>query len=150
MPAQMVFELRRAHRRINRYRHPAGIEHAEKTEKVITRRRQHQRYCVAGLQAVLLQAAGDIEGALPEPAIGNYITVVVILVKLDMRTLGVRPRVPVEHLSQRSCALGCLGAGFEAKFADLLCSDIQAAAVGAQNRVEQIPRGFGICEDPFR
>ncbi len=144
---QVVLELRRTQRRVDRHRHAAGEEHAEEAVKVIGRRRQHQRDRLAGAETLLLQAARDRDRALPEFAVGDDFALPVVLVELDVGPIRMLVGVPVEHVDQR------LRAGrrdldpAEPEFAGAIRREHPPLIAALPERPQQVPRRLGLGED---
>ena len=100
LPIEMLLELRRARRRIDRNRHAAGIEHAEKRREEVDARRQHDRDPLAGLETGPRQAMRHGSRLFREPPVGEARLLPVTLPKHDMDPLAVLAYVPVEHFRE--------------------------------------------------
>ena len=88
-----------AERRIDRHRNATREQDADERVEEGRLRSEHQSDTVAGRHAVLAQPRRNLQGALPERAIGDR------LVRLpgehDMHALGVRHHMPLERLEKR-------------------------------------------------
>ncbi len=149
LSSQVILELRRPQRWINRYRHAAGEQRAEEAVKVIGRGREHQRDRSAGFKAPLLQSARDLGCALSQLAVGDDVALAVVLVELDVGSVGVLFGVPVEHFDQR---LRAIRRGLDPsarEFPGTIRDKKLILLAVAFDRVEQVARRLGFGEDTF-
>ena len=101
MAAQMLFDLRRADRRIDRHRYAARQQDAEKSEKILGAGREHDGGGLSGLQSAFPQSSGHRPGALPQSGVGESgVDPIVVAVNLDGHPLGLAPDMPVQHVDQ--------------------------------------------------
>ena len=84
----MVFELRRARRRIDRHRDRPRLQDAEVDAEVVGRGRQHDRHALARLDAGPLQAGGKRRRGVGELAVAEGL-LGVVLQQHDLRLVGV-------------------------------------------------------------
>jgi hypothetical protein len=98
----MVFELREAHRRINRHRYAARHQDAEEAEKIVAAGGQHDGHGLSRYQSAPGEFAGHRRGAGNQPGIADIFGGVVFAVEMNLQLIGVTLDMPVDHLQQRS------------------------------------------------
>ena len=146
LPAQVVLDLRQPRRRIDRHRHRAGVEDAEKGDEEFQAGRQHQRDPVARHDVALDQAGGDApprHGELPvgqRPKGGER-----VVEQRDMHPVGMVRHMPLQHLHQ--------GAGFARRPADRRLRPDRLGdrhqlwrRIGAAERAEEVAHGLGLAD----
>ena len=99
--AQVILDLGRARRRINRYRDGAGGEHAEEAREVFAAGRQHDGHRLARLHAARLQPGADRLGRARERRVVERFLGVGVREQGEVRTLRVRAHMPGEHVPER-------------------------------------------------
>ena len=143
LPAQVIRELRRPRRRIDRNRHASGVEDPEEGLQKPGAGGQHQRDAGARCRARIQDAARDGESRLAEPRVGDGLEMVFPFPEPGVDAVGMRLGVPVEHLSEGrrgtryrfNRALGGVRQGRRGR----AC----VAPAGRFHRAPEIGRGFG-------
>jgi len=102
LAAQVVFDLRRAKRRIDRHRRAAGEQDAAECGEEVQPGRQHQRHAVAGCHTFALQPGGDRAGARRQFAVRERRDHCVVVAEQGDVAVPRRARgVPLQHLHER-------------------------------------------------
>ena len=76
---------------------PPGQQRPEESQEIVVSRRQHDDNRLAGLKAQPQEAGGDPLCPLLEGAVGNDLAIASVAVEVDMGSLGMGRRMPVQN-----------------------------------------------------
>ena len=96
----MLRELGRADGRIDRRRHGAGVERAEKSQEEFQTGRQHDGDSIPGLDAALAQTAGDRTRPPRQCLIAESDVLAIALGQNDICAIAMLADVPIQHFGQ--------------------------------------------------
>ena len=140
VPAHVVFDLRQAHRRVDRHRHSAGEQNAEEAEEIITPGRQHDRHRAGGLEAALDQSCRDRARAVSQLRVADSLFPLVVAIEVYLQSGGMLCDVPVEHRGQRQRRFRNAVRAARGKGHDGLVGERVAPRVRRQHAADQIAR----------
>jgi hypothetical protein len=100
MPLQVFLYLLEATRGVKRHRHAAGQQHPEKTVKVIRIGGEHDEHGFSRGKPVVLQTNGDPFCALPELAVDDDLSLVLIAVEPDMGPVRMHCHMVFQYVDQ--------------------------------------------------
>ena len=147
--AQVFLDLAHACRWIHRNRNAAGEEGAEKRKEIIGAGGQHDGHGLARPELVPPERSSHPLRPLAQVAISDDPAFVVVAVEPDVGTLGMGPDVPVEHLDEGRCAVGCGLDRLEDDAVDHGLRRGRRRGAGAEHRAQQVARRFRLEEDAF-
>ena len=107
LAAQMILDLRKPHRRVDRHRNGAGIKNAEESNEKIDAGRQHHGDAVARDDILGDQAASQVAGFGGEFAVCQRAENGRLILQYgQMQTVRMAGRMPFQNLDQGLCFAG--------------------------------------------